>query len=60
MALIDEVDQLNLKTKTNDIIYNLFNWPHNPKSKLLIIAIANTMDLVERGFTAKVRSRIST
>lgn len=39
------------------LLYNLFNWPAYENSKLVIIAIANTMDLPER-FLGKIKSRI--
>jgi len=55
-VLVDEIDQLI--TKKNDVIYNLFNWPTKPHSRLVIIAIANTMDLPEKHFSAKIRSRL--
>jgi hypothetical protein len=30
------------------ILYNLFDWPVNPHSRLVVVAVANTMDLPER------------
>ena len=56
VVLVDELDQL--VTKKNDVIYNFFNWPNQPHSKLIVIAIANTMDLPERYFSSKIRSRL--
>lgn len=38
--------------------YNFFHWPSLPDSKLVVIAIANTMDLPERILTNKVSSRL--
>ena len=45
-------------TKKQDVIYNFFNWPHIPHSRLIVIAIANTMDLPERELSGKIRSRL--
>ena len=55
---MDELDQL--MTQKQDIIYNFFNWPNLAKSKLIVIAVANTHDLPERAMTGKVRSRLGT
>ena len=55
VMLLDELDALITKRQT--LLYNLFNWPAYPSSKLIIIAIANTMDLPER-FFSKIKSRI--
>lgn len=54
--LVDELDRL--VTKKNEVIYNLFNWPNQPHSRLIVIAIANTMDLPERQLNGKIRSRL--
>lgn len=55
VILIDELDALITKKQT--LLYNLFNWPAYDNSKLIIIGIANTMDLPER-FLGKIRSRL--
>ena len=55
VVLIDELDALLTKKQT--LLYNLFDWPCNNQSKLLIIAIANTMDLPEK-MQSKIASRI--
>eukprot|EP00347_Sterkiella_histriomuscorum_P006386 403352961 len=55
VVLIDELDALVNKKQT--LLYNLFDWPCHQNSRLLIIAIANTMDLPER-LQAKIASRI--
>ena len=44
-------------TKKQTLLYNLFDWPCHQNSRLLVIAIANTMDLPERMQT-KIASRI--
>lgn len=56
VVVMDELDQL--VTKNQNIVYNFFNWPSLPHSKLIVIAIANTMDLPERTFTNKISSRL--
>ena len=42
IVLIDELDALVTKKQT--LLYNLFDWPCHANSRLLVIAIANTMD----------------
>ena len=39
-------------------MYNFFNWPTLAGSKLIVLAVANTMDLPERVMTGRVRSRL--
>ncbi|KZO92559.1 P-loop containing nucleoside triphosphate hydrolase protein, partial [Calocera viscosa TUFC12733] len=56
VVLMDELDQL-ITTK-QDVVYNFFNWPTLPGSRLVVIAVANTMDLPERVMAGKVRSRL--
>ena len=56
VVLIDELD--TLVTKAQDIMYNFFNWTTYANAKLVMIAIANTMDLPERHLGNKVSSRI--
>ena len=55
VLLVDELDALI--TKKQNLLYNLFDWPSNKNSGLIILAIANTMDLPER-FLIKIKSRI--
>jgi hypothetical protein len=56
IVLMDELDQL--MTTKQDVVYNFFNWPTLANSKLIVLAVANTMDLPERAMTGKVRSRL--
>lgn len=56
VVLMDELDQLF--TSKQDVIYNFFNWPSLARSKLIVIAVANTHDLPERVMTGRVRSRL--
>ncbi|KAF8910446.1 hypothetical protein CPB84DRAFT_1702121 [Gymnopilus junonius] len=56
VVLMDELDQL--VTPKQDVVYNFFNWPTLVGSKLVVIAVANTMDLPERVMMGRVRSRL--
>ncbi|KAI0749213.1 P-loop containing nucleoside triphosphate hydrolase protein [Daedaleopsis nitida] len=56
VVLMDELDQL--MTTKQDVVYNFFNWPTLAGSKLVVLAVANTMDLPERVMTGRVRSRL--
>lgn len=56
VVLMDEFDQL--MTAKQDVVYNFFNWPTLARSKLVVLAVANTMDLPERAMTGRVRSRL--
>lgn len=56
LLLVDELDLLC--NKRQDVVYNLLDWPLNESSKLVVVTIANTMDLPERVFLGKVTSRL--
>jgi origin recognition complex subunit 1 len=56
IVLVDELDLLVNAKQT--VVYNFFDWPNLPRSKLIVVAIANTMDLPERMLTNKVSSRL--
>ncbi|EIW84536.1 P-loop containing nucleoside triphosphate hydrolase protein [Coniophora puteana RWD-64-598 SS2] len=56
VVLMDELDQL--VTAKQDVVYNFFNWPTIAGSKLVVLAVANTMDLPERVMSGRVRSRL--
>lgn len=56
VVLMDELDLF--VTSRQDVIYNLFHWPNLPGSNLVVIAVANTMDLPERTLQPKVASRL--
>ncbi|GAA5938692.1 hypothetical protein JCM3775_001963 [Rhodotorula graminis] len=58
VVLVDELDQM--LTKRQDVLYNFFNWPHVAHSRLVVVAVANTMDLPERELSGKIRSRLGT
>ncbi|KAL2557223.1 Origin of replication complex subunit 1A [Forsythia ovata] len=46
ILLIDEFDLL--VTRNQSVLYNILDWPTKPNSKLIVIGIANTMDLPEK------------
>ncbi|ODV80774.1 origin recognition complex subunit 1 [Suhomyces tanzawaensis NRRL Y-17324] len=56
VVLMDELDQI--VTKKQNVMYNFFNWPSYANSKLVVIAVANTMDLPERVLSNKISSRL--
>ncbi|KAL9115443.1 MAG: hypothetical protein Q9227_000764 [Pyrenula ochraceoflavens] len=56
VVLMDELDQL--VTKTQSVMYNFFNWPALRHSRLIVLAVANTMDLPERTLSNKISSRL--
>lgn len=56
VVLMDELDQL--VTKNQAVMYNFFNWPSLRHSRLIVLAVANTMDLPERTLSNKISSRL--
>jgi origin recognition complex subunit 1 len=46
VLLVDELDILC--NRRQDVVYNLLNWPTLAAARLVVITIANTMDLPER------------
>ena len=56
VILLDELDELCAKSNAGKhtgassqrVLYNVLEWPQHPNSRLLILGIANTMDLMER------------
>lgn len=56
LLLVDELDLLC--TKRQDVIYNLLDWPAKNCARLIVITIANTMDLPERVLMGRVTSRL--
>jgi origin recognition complex subunit 1 len=56
VVLMDELDQL--VTKNQSVMYNFFNWPGFRHSRLIVLAVANTMDLPERTLSNKISSRL--
>ncbi|XP_062869009.1 cell division control protein 6 homolog [Trichomycterus rosablanca] len=46
LLVLDEMDQLD--SKSQDVLYTIFEWPYLPKSRLCLIGIANALDLTDR------------
>lgn len=55
VVLIDELDYF--VTRKQKVLYNFFDWPSRRHTKLVVLGIANTMDLPER-LQPRVQSRI--
>eukprot|EP00127_Corallochytrium_limacisporum_P005315 Clim_evm46s202 gene=Clim_evmTU46s202 len=56
ILVLDELDQL-VKGK-QELLYNIFEWPHGRRSGLIVIGIANALDMPERLMHARIASRI--
>ncbi|BFZ00133.1 hypothetical protein BsWGS_03172 [Bradybaena similaris] len=56
VLLVDELDLL--WTRKQDVMYNIFDWPTKETAKLIVLAVANTMDLPERMMIKRVASRL--
>ncbi|KAF5275085.1 hypothetical protein FQA39_LY07022 [Lamprigera yunnana] len=56
IMVIDELDILC--TKRQDVVYNLLDWSTKTKCQLIVVTIANTMDLPERLLLGRVTSRL--
>lgn len=56
VLLVDELDILC--NRRQDVVYNLLNWPTLSCAQLVVITIANTMDLPERLLMGKISSRL--
>lgn len=44
--MLDEVDQLD--SKNQEVLYTIFEWPALPSSSLVLVGIANSLDLTDR------------
>ena len=58
LVVLDEID--HLEGKNQEVLYTIFGWPLLKKSKLVLIGIANSLDLTDRllpRLTAHVKVR---
>lgn len=46
VLVLDEIDQL--ESKFQEVLYTIFEWPYQRNSKLILVGIANALDLTER------------
>lgn len=49
LLVLDEIDELI--DKKQSVLYTIFEWPALPKAKLLLIGIANSLDLTNRALS---------
>lgn len=49
MIVLDEIDQLTTKKQT--VLYKIFEWPSYNDSKLILVGIANALDLTDRNLS---------
>jgi len=54
IVFIDEID--GLLTKAQRVLYTLFDWPSKPNANIILIGIANSMNLTDR-FLPRLRAR---
>ena len=60
VLLLDELDFFINKSKNDyKVIFNFFEWALKANSKLIVIGVANTLDLFERHTHAKIASRLN-
>lgn len=48
LLVLDEIDQLCTLGKKQDVLYHIFEWPSILNSKLILVGIANSLDLTDR------------
>ena len=46
LVVLDEIDQLS--SKCQEVLYSIFEWPYLKGSKLVLVGIANALDLTDR------------
>ncbi|KAG7207593.1 hypothetical protein KM043_009216 [Ampulex compressa] len=46
LLILDEIDQLD--SKKQSVLYSIFEWPSLPNSKIILVGIANALDLTDR------------
>lgn len=48
LLILDEIDQLCSASKKQNVLYNIFEWPSIVNSKIILVGIANSLDLTDR------------
>ncbi|XP_041318812.1 cell division control protein 6 homolog isoform X1 [Pyrgilauda ruficollis] len=56
LLVLDELDQL--ESKGQDVLYTLFEWPQLPSSRLVLVGLANALDLTDRSL-ARLGARLA-
>ncbi|XP_069642461.1 cell division control protein 6 homolog [Haliaeetus albicilla] len=56
LLVLDELDQL--ESKGQDVLYTLFEWPRLPSSRLVLVGLANALDLTDRSL-ARLGARLA-
>lgn len=56
LMVLDEIDQLS--SKNQSILYQIFEWPIIPHSNMVVIGIANSLDLTDR-LLPMLKSKVS-
>ena len=56
VLLADELDLL--WTRKQEVLYDIFGWPGQLNSRLILLAVANTMDLHDRVMKDSTSSRL--
>lgn len=46
LLVLDEIDQLS--SKKQSVLYTIFEWPSRIRSKMVLVGIANALDLTDR------------
>ncbi|XP_030852856.1 cell division control protein 6 homolog [Strongylocentrotus purpuratus] len=46
LLVLDEIDHLD--SKGQEVLYTMFEWPSLPKSRLVLVGVANSLDLTDR------------
>lgn len=46
LIMLDEIDQLD--SRNQEVLYSIFEWPALAGSKLVLVGIANALDLTDR------------